>query len=568
MDITDICVFKSEKDIIDCLKQRFKTNNIYTFVAKVIIAINPFKRISGLYTEDKNFLYKKDLNDELPPHLYAIDQLELRLSTGFSSILISIARKQPNICGDLKLDYATNYVYLSDCRGQNNSNGSIKLLTVDRALASFGISREKRTQIYQILGAILHLGNVVITQLESEKCTISESSIPHLEQSAHLLNTDQRLLKGALLTRVIELNGSDPIIMDLSLSKANKAKNSLVKILYEHVFQEVMFLVNKTLSSDTQSYTKMQINMLDIAGFESFEKNYFEQMCINYVNERVQQMFVKLMIKDEEEWYAKECLELPKIPFLDNSIILDVFDHKYNGIFKILDDTMKIQCQSSEVLLQNILLNHPQLLKQKGCQRNEFIVQHFAGDVVYNVSNFLEKNEDIVPKAIKDICSGIYYRNQDVNSDRNIPQMNSHTKSSTLVLKMGTNELINKLIKTECSFIRCIKPNTKQLNDTFDEDYVLSQLVSSCCNCTITIPCTYQENISTEERLRILLRQEREMNKQLNDDYRKLQKRQLELIATISSERLEKERIIEENKKLKEALETTRVNISSDHNYF
>lgn len=135
------------------------------------------------------------------------------------------------------------------------------------------------------------------------------------------------------------------ISTDLSLSQAIKAKNFLSKCLYESLFQDVVFVINANLSNQpsNQQQTQMKVNMVDIAGFgkfickwsyelilnhdtgfilESFEKNYFEQICINYINEKIQQMFVKIMLKAEQNWYAEERLEVPIIPFLDNSRIL------------------------------------------------------------------------------------------------------------------------------------------------------------------------------------------------------------------------------------------------------
>lgn len=142
-------------------------------------------------------------------------------------------------------------------------------------------------------------------------------------------------------------------------------------------------------------------------------------MCINYINEKVQQMFVKRMLKEEEEWYSRECLDLPKIQFLDNCCILgkikkknyrvkiqfflnfffsdlDVFDNNNRGIFRTLDDSIKMQNQSTKHFIENILSNwknHSNVSRSKpsAFQNEEFIIRHFAGDVVYNVVSLFQQ---------------------------------------------------------------------------------------------------------------------------------------------------------------------------------
>lgn len=170
---------------------------------------------------------------------------------------------------------------------------------VDRTLAIAGIPDEKRKQIYKVLAAVLHIGNVVIEEnVKSGKCQISEPSRIHFEHAAHILNIEQQFLETTLLTHTIEVNGSEQIMsvrtrkkieinsnckmskiinlysfshsMDLNLSKAKTAMASLSKILYERVFRDLVFLINSSSTSSTQLHTKLQIKMLDIAGFGSF----------------------------------------------------------------------------------------------------------------------------------------------------------------------------------------------------------------------------------------------------------------------------------------------------------
>ncbi|XP_031627793.1 myosin heavy chain 95F-like [Contarinia nasturtii] len=181
------------------------------------------------------------------------------------------------------------------------------------------------------------------------------------------------------------------------------------------------------------------------------------------------------MIKNEEEWYTSENLQIPKIQFLDNHLILDLYENKFKGVFKVLDDTGKIQCQTASNFLQNIFANweNNPILGVPKLQNSGFIIRHFVGDVFYNVDNFLEKNSKMLTREIRDICQnlGLIIGSGSVNI--------LNGKSTTSMLKTKTDDLIKKLSNTKCSFIRCIKPNGSQSSGIFNEDLVRSQLISS-----------------------------------------------------------------------------------------
>lgn len=370
---------------------------------------------------------------------------------------------------------------------------------MDTALGRLGLSDTERLNIYTMVASVLHLGNVAFEDDPDDTkggCQVCGNSEKSLATAAKLMGVDPGELRQALVSRVMQssrggLKGT-VIMVPLKVYEANNARDALAKALYSNLFDYIVQRINKSIPFKASSY---YIGVLDIAGFEYFTVNSFEQFCINYCNEKLQQFFNERILKDEQDLYQKEALQVPKIEFRDNQDCIDLIECKGTGIFAILDEESKLPKPSAEHFTMEVhqkwaghfrlaLPRTSRLKAHRDTRDNEgFMIRHFAGAVCYRTGQFIEKNNDALHASLEGLIQES--RNPFLQglfaSSSNMSQQKGKLAFSSVGSKFRTQlgELMDKLKSTGTNFIRCIKPNQKMVDHQFEGGSILSQLECS-----------------------------------------------------------------------------------------
>jgi len=278
-------------------------------------------------------------------------------------------------------------------------------------------------------------------------------------------------------------------MVPLKAGEASNARDALAKSLYTRLFDYIVMRINKSIPFSESRY---YIGVLDIAGFEYFTVNSFEQFCINYCNEKLQQFFNQRILKDEQELYVKEGLGVKNVNFIDNQDCIDLIETKQSGIFSLLDEESKLpkpnyQHFTEQIFNKNsshfrIALPRKSKLKEHREIRDHdgFLIRHFAGAVCYQTKQFIEKNNDALHASLEAIvqeCKNPFIRQiftNDVDSSQKQGKLNFISVGSKFKKQLG--ELMEKLHSTGTNFIRCIKPNVKMVAHLFEAPSVMSQL--------------------------------------------------------------------------------------------
>uniref|UniRef100_U3JIY2 Unconventional myosin-VI n=1 Tax=Ficedula albicollis TaxID=59894 RepID=U3JIY2_FICAL len=370
------------------------------------------------------------------------------------------------------------------------------------AMKKIGLDDEEKLDLFRVVAGVLHLGNIDFEEAGSTSggCTPRARSQAALERCAALLGLDQDDLRGSLTSRVMLTTAGGAkgtvIKVPLKVEQANNARDALAKTVYSHLFDHVVKRVNQCFPFETSSFF---IGVLDIAGFEYFEHNSFEQFCINYCNEKLQQFFNERILKEEQELYQKEGLGVNEVRYVDNQDCIDLIEAKLVGVLDILDEENRLPQPSDQHFTSVVHQKHKdhfrlsiprksKLAVHRNIRDDEgFIIRHFAGAVCYETMQFVEKNNDALHMSLQSlICESkdkfvrqLFEANTNNNKD---PKQKAGKLSFISVgnkFKTQLNLLLEKLHSTGSSFIRCIKPNLKMTSHHFEGGQILSQLQCS-----------------------------------------------------------------------------------------
>lgn len=351
------------------------------------------------------------------------------------------------------------------------------------AFTLMGLGEAEQNAIFGIVAGILHLGNVEFKESFADGVeSAAISNLESLENAAWCLGIEASDVFAKCLVKkemVIKGKEKEKTVKMLSPAEAVAARDSLAKLTYSRLFTWLVSRLNHAL--DAGRRPNKFIGVLDIAGFESFKVNSFEQLCINLSNEKLQQFFNYYVFKDELREYEAEGVAIEAFSFNDNQDILDLIDSK-QGILGILDDEMRVPKATNNTFLMRINREHKDnewFISQK-FSSGVFGVKHYAGDVMYTAAGFLEKNADSVPDAalaLFDVSDNTVIRKIRVNL-RLATKLSRGGKRSTVSLqyRQGLTELIAKLQVAQPHFVRCIKPNDHQVAGEFDAVLVNRQL--------------------------------------------------------------------------------------------
>ena len=389
------------------------------------------------------------------------------------------------------------------------------------SLTRLGVAEEMQVSLWRILAALLHIGNIKITASRTESQLSADE--PSLAKACNLLGINAAefakwTVKKQLITR------GEKIMSNLTQQQATVVRDSVAKYIYSSLFDWLVETMNAFLAPEEilENVTSF-IGVLDIYGFEHFAKNSFEQFCINYANEKLQQEFNQHVFKLEQEEYLREQIDWKFIDFSDNQPCIDLIEGKL-GVLALLDEESRLPMGSDESFVTKLHHNYSgdkhKFYKKPRFGKSAFTVCHYAVDVTYESEGFIEKNRDTVPDEHLEVLkntsnvflSEVLEASATVRERDNAsvapkagaakPRGAAANRKPTLggIFKSSLIELMSTINSTDVHYIRCIKPNEGKEAWKFEGPMVLSQLRACGVLETVRISCagyptrwTYEE---------------------------------------------------------------------------
>ncbi|XP_048643971.1 unconventional myosin-VIIa isoform X8 [Marmota marmota marmota] len=435
----------------------------------------------------------------------------------FYCMLAGMSQEQKKKLG---LGRATDYNYLAmgnciTCEGRVDSQ---EYANIRSAMKVLMFTDTENWEISKLLAAILHLGNLQYEARTFENLDACEVLFsPSLTTAASLLEVNPPNLMGCLTSRTLITRG-ETVSTPLSMEQALDVRDAFVKGIYGRLFVWIVDKINVAIykpPSQEVKNSRRSIGLLDIFGFENFTVNSFEQLCINFANEHLQQFFVRHVFKLEQEEYDLESIDWLHIEFTDNQDALDMIANKPMNIISLIDEESKFPKGTDTTMLYKLNSQHKlntNYVPPKNNHETQFGINHFAGIVYYETQGFLEKNRDTLHGDIIQL----------VHSSRNkfIKQifqadvaMGAETRKRSPTLSSQFKRSLELLMRTlgACQpfFVRCIKPNEFKKPMLFDRHLCVRQLRYSGMMETIRIrragyPIRYSF-VEFVERYRVLL---------------------------------------------------------------
>nr|XP_023648220.1 unconventional myosin-VIIa [Paramormyrops kingsleyae] len=387
----------------------------------------------------------------------------------------------------LGLGKATDYTYLTigNCTVCDGRDDMKEYSNIRSAMKVLMFTDTENWEISKLLAAILHLGNLryeARTYDNLDACEVVRC--PDLITAATLLEVDPKDLMNCLTSRTIITRG-ETVSTPLSMEQALDVRDAFVKGIYGRLFVWIVDKINAAIykpPSTEPKAVRRSIGLLDIFGFENFTNNSFEQLCINFANENLQQFFVRHVFKLEQEEYNLENINWQHIEFTDNQDALDMIAIKPMNIISLIDEESKFPKGTDTTMLNKLNSQHKlntNYIPPKNTYETQFGIQHFAGVVYYETRGFLEKNRDTLHGDIIQL----------VHSSRNkfIKQifqadvaMGAETRKRSPTLSSQFKRSLELLMRTlsvcQPFFVRCIKPNEFKKPMLFDRELCVRQL--------------------------------------------------------------------------------------------
>ncbi|XP_061682257.1 unconventional myosin-Vb [Syngnathoides biaculeatus] len=414
--------------------------------------------------------------------------------------------------------------------GDTNIPGTDDVMEMERTRNAFtilGVFPDQQMELYRILAAILHLGNVKIqgSGRTSDRSYI-DSDDSSLAIFSKLLGVEAAHMAHWLCHRRLVLAG-DALVKPMTGQQAVEARDALAKHVYEQMFKWTVHRLNSALRSQA-SRARTFIGVLDIYGFETFERNSFEQFCINYANEKLQQQFNRHVFHLEQEEYLREELTWRRIEFSDNQQCIHLIEGQL-GLLDLLDEECRMPKGSDDSWVQKLYdqhltgRGHPHFRKPR-MSNSAFVILHFADTVQYECGSFLDKNRDTVFEELVNVLKasqselvaelfqshgkGPNVANGSIHSERRAHR--EHKLTVGFQFRQSLQMLMDTLNSTTPHYVRCIKPNDLKEPFMFDPKRTVQQLRACGVLETIRISAagfpsrwTYEEFFF---RYRVLLR--------------------------------------------------------------
>uniref|UniRef100_A0A3P8PEL0 non-specific serine/threonine protein kinase n=1 Tax=Astatotilapia calliptera TaxID=8154 RepID=A0A3P8PEL0_ASTCA len=393
---------------------------------------------------------------------------------------------------------------------------------IQECFRNIGFTEEEVDSAYKILSAILNTGNIEFASITSQHQT-DISEVPNseaLENAASLLSIGPEELQEALTSQCVVTRG-ETIIRSNTVDKAADVRDAMSKALYGRLFSWIVNRINSLLQPDMNVCaveSGMNVGILDIFGFENFKKNSFEQLCINIANEQIQFYFNQHIFALEQMEYQSEEVDASLVEYEDNRPILDMFLQKPMGLLSLLDEESRFPQATDQTLVDKFEdnLRCKYFLIPKRVELC-FGIQHYAGQVMYNVNGFLEKNRDTLPadivvvlrtsenKLLQQLFSSPLTKTGNLATSkarvtaasRSLPpqlgsgrtkvdtmEMIRHPEETTKMrrqtvasyFRYSLMDLLSKMVVGQPHFVRCIKPNDDRQALCFCKERVMVQL--------------------------------------------------------------------------------------------
>ncbi|KAJ2896227.1 Myosin type-2 heavy chain 1, partial [Coemansia aciculifera] len=417
-----------------------------------------------------------------------------------------------------------DFAYTAQCGDIPGVDDAVEFRATGEALATIGVDRAQQSQVHAVLAALLHVGNIAIGGgSERIGATIEAESEVACDFAVSLLQIDGALFRKWLLKRQI-VTRSEKIVSNMTRAQALVVRDSVAKFIYSHLFDWIVRTINGSLLGEDGGERMAVveaasfIGVLDIYGFEHFEVNSFEQFCINYANEKLQQNFNRHVFKLEQEEYQREQLrDWTFVDFQDNQPCIDLIEGKPLGILSLLDEESRLQQGSDATFAEKLIkqfsntdLAPSKFFGKPRFSNAAFTIRHYAHSVEYAADGFIDKNKDTVPDEIQNVlkASGDSLVRAILGGDPMIEINRLSVRAArkpTLgaVFKHSLAQLMETIEATDSHYIRCIKPNEQKAAWMFDAPMVLAQLRACGVLETIRISCAgYPSRVALPEFIR------------------------------------------------------------------
>ena len=404
----------------------------------------------------------------------------------------------------LKLADPSEFNYTNQGQAEeipNVNDSEVFKETLD-AFRLLDIKKTDQITIFSLLAAIMHLGNVKMNHERVNESSSVARDDESIKIMCELLKIDETHMRAWLCNKRIK-TVNEIVNTPLPLSQALFSRDALAKHMYSQLFNWIVSQINRCLKSSVKTHSF--IGVLDIYGFETFEINSFEQFCINYANEKLQQQFCQHVFKLEQEEYMREQIKWSFIEFYDNQPCIELIEGKL-GILDLLDEECKMPKGSDVTWCSKLYDKHlKKETTQAGVSSNHFskprmsqsafIIHHFAEKVQYQVDGFLEKNRDTVLeeqlKVLKasnnDFIAELFCEDEDESKPKGYDvkknTMPASNKTQTIRKKTvgsqfreSLNNLMIALNSTTPHYVRCIKPNDLKAAFRFEAKRAVEQL--------------------------------------------------------------------------------------------
>ncbi|XP_034026122.1 unconventional myosin-Ih isoform X2 [Thalassophryne amazonica] len=414
-----------------------------------------------------------------------------------------------------------NYLTQGECATVPSINDKNDWKTVKNALQIIDIDESNINNLFEIVASVLHLGNIQFDADTKGHANLNNDT--ELNWVSTLLGIDGQSLREGLTYRKIEAK-TDQVLTPFTTDHAIYARDALAKAIYGQTFTWLVNRINESMENKDSS-GKSVIGLLDIYGFEVFYVNSFEQFCINYCNEKLQQLFIQLTLKAEQEEYEAEDIEWEPVQFFNNKIICDLIEERHAGIISVLDEECLRPGDATDLTflerLEDKMGTHPHFvthkladkMTRKTLERGDFRLLHYAGEVTYcvvgkrnhnlslsylssnhaplfifqmtlkplhccfcDIVGFLDKNNDLLYRNIKDLMC--HSKNAIVTECFCTMDPDSRRRPETVATQFKSSllKLTEILMAKEAWYIRCLKSNESKQPGQFDEALIRHQV--------------------------------------------------------------------------------------------
>lgn len=431
-----------------------------------------------------------------------------------------------------------NYPYLTrgDCVEVDGVDDAVEFDQLQQCLEQLGMDKQSfQLPMFEVLAAILHLGNVQFQSSGQSNNNNEESTAVVFPESdrgvdfqhvSMLLGVDATEFAKKMVTQTMVTGRGSFLEIQLAPEQAKNAMDAFCKYLYGEVFHHLIGSINACAKEQASSAAggdgKVRrkssalnagfIGILDIFGFEVMKQNSLEQLCINFTNEMLQQQFNKHVFVLEQERYANEGIAFSIVEFKDNQACLDLIQKPPTGLLPLLEEQLLLKRKTTDKQLLtiyhgNYLDKHPNYAKPR-FECDEFIIRHYAGDVTYDIHDFIAKNTDNLHDDLLDLLrrsshpllqqmfratvdtsrtpvkrAGATPSASAVPANRSLKrqQGTALTGATTVSSRFRTQlcELMEVLWSTTPNYIKCIKPNNLKFPGGFSCELVRDQLMYS-----------------------------------------------------------------------------------------